>query len=199
MLKRFVLICIALSFLTLCGCNGYREIERGYLVSAVGFKQNKNEVTIAVNAMSPGGINDNDTQSVTLYANGKTLFDAYNALKSQLVNPLYFDHLGAVVIEDSAVSLLAEIIDFCKDLPEVSLGLYVVLTPDLQSLFESESPSDMLGYDIMGLIENYGKQNGVGVDNQLYKLQKILSSGGKISLPTVNVTHKKLVLSEGLK
>lgn len=194
-MKRVVLIFVTLSLLTLGGCNGYREIDRGYLVTAIGFKQTKSEITVAINAMSSGETNDKSSQNVTFYANGKTLFDAYNALKSQLVNPLYFDHLGAVVIEDSAVSLQSEIIGFCESLRSVSLGLYVVSTPELQLLFEAQTPSGMLGYDIIGLIENYQKQNKVTVNNQLYKLQKVFASGGKLSLPTVTVIDKKLMLS----
>lgn len=194
-MKKVAFLFVMLSLLTLCGCNGYREIERGYLVTAIGFKQNENEVVIAVNAMSSGETNDSASQNVTLYAEGKTLFDAYNALKSQLVNPLYFDHLSVVVIEDSASTLQSEIIGFCESLRSVSLGLYVVSTPELQLLFEAPTPSDMLGYDIMSLIENYNKQNNITANNQLYKLQKTLSSGDKISLPSVRVIDKKLELS----
>jgi len=80
-------------------------------------------------------------------------------------------------------------------LRSVSLGLYVVSTPELQLLFEAQTPSGMLGYDIIGLIENYQKQNKVTVNNQLYKLQKVFASGGKLSLPTVTVIDKKLMLS----
>lgn len=186
--------------LLLCGCSSYREIERGYLVTALGFGQTNGKTTVTVEAMSSVG-GDNASERVTLSAEGNGPAGAYNTLKLQLAKPLYFDHLGTVVVEDTLNPAdVARALDFCNRLQAVSLGLYAVTTNDLQTLFNLQSPSGVLGYDIIGLIKNRNNQTGEENNFQLYNLQKLSDTAIKGCLPYVTVEQEQLKLTlQGVK
>ena len=195
-MKKLALMLIILCLISLCGCATYREIDRGYLVTAIGFKRTNENVSIALEAISSPDANDTSSQKATLVADGKTINDAYFSLRSQLVKPLYFEQLGAVVIADSfARDNFAEIIDFCTNLQSASLGMYVVSTPDLQTLFSTQTPDGILGYDIIGLIKNYETTGGKKDSCQLYQLRRQPSSAVSIAVPVVSVQQEKLILS----
>ena len=87
-MKKLSLMLIILCLISLCGCATYREIDRGYLVTAIGFKRTNENVSIALEAISSPDANDTSSQKATLVADGKTINDAYFSLRSQLVKPL---------------------------------------------------------------------------------------------------------------
>lgn len=194
-MKKIILLLMILLLVTASGCTSYREIDRGYLVTAIGIGQGDNGINIIAEAMSSAGNGDNPSERVTLSASGKTVSQAYNSLKSYLTKPLYFDHLGALVIEntlDDAIALQA--LDFCGNLQSVSLGLYVVTTSDLQSLFAAQAPNNILGYDIIGLVKNHSTETGLNVNNQLYTLKRPDLTQTKFILPCVDVSKDQLIL-----
>lgn len=185
---------MALSLFLLCGCSGYREIERGYLVTAIGFMPTNVGVSIIAEAVSSSDVPDNPSEKTVLSSEGATVAEAYSALESQLVKPLYFEQLGAVVVDDALDNKnLTQVLDFCGNLQSVSLGVYVVKTGDTTSLFNLETDGGVLGYDIIGIIKNYEKQ-GQDMQNQLYQLKRRQSSDKNFSLPSVNVIDDKLNL-----
>lgn len=195
-MKKLALILIILSLILSCGCNGYREIDRGYIVTAIGFKQNNDDIIILVEAVSSQATGDYLSQTVTLSAEGTNINEAYGSLEAQLTKPLYFEQLGALIIENSlddenTLKALA----FCGNLQSASLGIYIVSTPDAQSLFEYNASGGVLGYDIIGLIKNHAKTNDQNASNQLYILQRQLPSDVGLSLPSVNIKQGKLSLT----
>ena len=45
-MKKLCIVFLALALIFCSGCNGYKEIERGYFVTAVGFKIGDNGIKI---------------------------------------------------------------------------------------------------------------------------------------------------------
>lgn len=182
-------ICFIVSFIliiALCGCTGYREIDRGYLVTAIGFSKADDKVDILIEAMSSSDVSDKKNERVVLTGSGDDEKSAYINLKTSLVKPLYFEQLGAVVFEDME-TVNAE---FLNEIPNLNFGIYIVRTDDIKNLFENDSPSGVLGYDIVGLIKNYNKESDDKILSQFYKVRQ----NGE--LPVVNFIDGRLVVEK---
>lgn len=195
-MKKSALILLTVAVALLCGCTGYREINRGYLTTALGFSIDDGDFTITLETISSSDVTDKPSEVITLSGRGKSLDDAYTALEKQLVKPLYFEQLGTIVISnalDDAQIKLA--IDFYKKLPSANYGIYLVKTNDISALFNSETAGGVLGYDVIGIIKNFEKRNSVKLSNRLYEINRIGFLKGVANVPVVNVADGKLELS----
>lgn len=181
MKKRLALIIVALSVM-LCGCGGYREIDRGYLVTCIGISTKDGAVNILAEVLSSSYAAEKSSDRVVLSGSGESVSLAYKDLKDSLVKPLYFEQLGAVVLENT---------DFqnSKEIDGVKQDVYLVKTDDIKSLFESDTPSGVLGYDIITLIKTQSKQKKIEISNQLYN-----SQNKSFDLPIVNFIGGKLII-----
>ncbi len=181
MKKRLALIIVALSVI-LCGCGGYREIDRGYLVTSLGISTKDGAVNISAEALSSSDVSDKSSERVVLSGSGESVSLAYKDLKDSLVKPLYFEQLGAVVLEN---------IDFknVKEIGGIKQDVYLVKTDNIKALFESDTPSGVLGYDIITLIKTQSKEKKIKISNQLYNLQN-----KSFDLPTVNFINGTLII-----
>ncbi len=180
-LKKFFVLPLLCFLLLLCGCTDYREIERGYLVTAIGISTAKDEINVYIEALSSSDITNKETERVVLTGSGKDIKQAYKSLQATLVKPLYYEQLGTAFLENSDADLL-------KKIKGVRFDVYVVKTDSVKTLFESEDINGVLGYDVISLIKT--QQKGNESQNQLYKIQnknQILS--------TVTFSEGKIVLS----
>lgn len=186
-MKKFAILLIFILLFLLCGCAGYREIDRGYLVTALGISRLNGQTNLMVEAVTSSDVSDESSQRQILTATGDTADAAFKQLKSQLVKPLYFEQLGAVVFDDDVND---KDIKFLKNIENINYGIYLVKTNDINTLFNAESPSGVLGYDIIGLIKNYNKENGGKITNQFYHIQR-----NKNRLPIVNAVGGSLTFN----
>lgn len=195
-MKKYALILLTAVVALLCGCTGYREIERGYLVTAIGFSEDDNNFSITLEAISSADAPDKPSETITLQGKGKNFDDAFLILEKQLVKPLYFEHLGTVIISDTLDDTqIKSVINFFQKLPSTNLGIYLVKTNDIDALFNNETSSGVLGYDIIGLIKNFEKRNNIKLSNQLYEVNRNDLSEGVLNIPTANITDGKLQLA----
>ncbi len=170
-LKCVVLLLVTLLFLN--GCSGYREIERGYLVTALGFKSKDGKVYIYAEAISSSNVTVDGENKSVLKGSGNTVDGAFKNLKSTLVKPLYFEHTATVILENSLDNAHKnDVIAFLKEQEELNLGIYFVSTPNAESLFEIETPDGILGYDIVGIIKNRQNKTDKKFNGQFYKVEK---------------------------
>ena len=180
MKKTILLFAVCLLYLT-CGCD-YREIDRGYLVTAIGFSQKDNKTQIYVEALS-SDINNQDSKREVLVGEGKTENDALNDLKSQLVKPLYFEQMGVVAVEKD---IDFDYLEFLQNIPNLNYGVYLIKTKDVAALFAANTPSGILGYDVIGLLKTDNKDQ-----NQLYRINQKTFKWYEI-----NFTNQKLQLAD---
>lgn len=171
----------------LCGCMGYREIDRGYMVTAIGFGVDNGNTTIYIEALSTADVSDKNQERTVLTSSGADKEQAYANLISTLVKPLYFEQLGAAVFENETEPDLS----FLTGFTDINLGIYIVITNDIKTLFENKTPSGVLGYDIITLIKTREKGREKRIFNQLYK-----SKDDKFNIPTVNMVDGNLILKQ---
>lgn len=192
-MKKIILLAVVLSLLLLCGCTGYREIDRGYIVTAIGVSQKEGKINLFVEAISSSDVVDKPSERVVLHSTGDNINTAFKNLKESLVKPLYFEQTGAVIVENSVADKSKKaLLALCKKHSAIGLGVYIVSTDELNSLFEINSPNGILGYDVIGLIDNYEKNSGKKLFNRLFEIkrQDFLAN----NLPVVSVIDNRLKL-----
>ena len=152
-MKKLMFLILLLSCLLFSGCEGYREIDRGYFVTAIAFLREGENTTVFVEALSSSDVIEEKSERVVLKGVGTSAKAALESLEKALVKPLYFEHLGAVILENEMV----ENLDFLKQNNGINGGAYIVKTDDAATLFENDSPSGVLGYDAVNLIKKHNK------------------------------------------
>lgn len=188
-MKKSALLITVISLILLCGCTGYREINRGYTVTAMGFIEKDGNFNIIIETMSSSDVTDKPPEKIVLSGSGVTLEAAFGNLKSQLIKPLYFEQLGTIVLDSDLNQLQQdEIMDFFENLQSVSWGIYIVQSSDINALFDTETPGGILGYDIIGLVKNFENQGGSELSNQFYQLRRAPSA-----LPVVDIADNQLI------
>jgi len=197
-MKKSVVLACAIALMMLCGCTGYREIDQGYIVTAIGFKKNSDETEIVLEVLTPSGTAEKVKDTNVLSGTGKSEKEAYNDIKSQLVKDIYLDHCGLVAIEGGFnTKELTEVLQFCNTLQSLNIGAYVINTNNVEDLFDAKAVRMSVGYDVIRLIKNAAKGNGQSFSNQVYQLQRDFSAGKSPQIPLVNITDKKISLELG--
>lgn len=193
-MKKYLPLLFAVLCVLLCGCNGYREIERGYMAAAIGFKSHQNKIDIIIEATSTSDVMETGETRVILSGEGENVDDAFENLKASLVKPVYFEHLGTAIFENSLNDdTKRKICNFLTKTDKVNIGLFLIETPDVDALFNFNSPDGLLGYDIIGLIKNSETQNPKKQNFGLYKAE---ISDVLYNIPSVYVDDGKLILEE---
>ncbi len=177
-MKKILLVLLPFFIIIISGCS-YREIDRGYLATAIGFETKNNKTILYIEAISSSDTMDKSSERVVLVGEGAGVDAAYDNLKISLVKPLYFEQLGTAVFEGNTVD---EGIRFLQNIPDVNYGIYTVRTDDIDALFNAETPNGVLGYDIIGLIKTNNK-----INNQLFRINH-----NDFDMPVVNFTDEKL-------
>lgn len=183
MLRKILVFIFALLCFTLSGCATYKEIDRGYLVTTIGVQKTSDKATIFIEALVSSDISNEKNKRIVLKGAGRDERHAYSNLKSMLVKPLYFEQLGTIVVDEQSN------IDFLKDGANLNLGVYLVKTSDVTSLFENYTSSGVIGYDIIALVKTQQKENNQKINNQLYNLYS-----DEFTIPIVNLTDGNLIL-----
>ena len=145
--RSWFLLVFCLCFLS--GCD-YREIDRGYLVSAIGVSHENGVARIYVEAISSSDFHNDETERIVLTASGENLSAAFDEIKKSLTKDLYFEQLGTVVFEND---ITPEQLSFLQNLPDVNYDIYLVKTDNIKALFSAKTPSGVLGYDVIGILK----------------------------------------------
>lgn len=178
----FVLICL---LVTSTGCMGYREIDKGYFVTAIGFLNQADSVDIFIEAISSSDLIKQDTKRVVLHEKGRNIKQAYDNLTKSLEKPLYYEQVGTIIFQNDITNVL----NYFKNSDNTYYGLYVVKTDDVKTLFENDTVNGVLGYDIISLIKTQQKSTRVKVAAQLYEV--IYTDK---TIPNVNFINGKLTV-----
>lgn len=177
-MKKLLLLLPLSLLLLFCSCAS-REIDRGYLVSAIGFSEIKGQVHLYIEALSSSDTTDKPSERVVLTAGGNSPQNAFENLRGTLVKPLYFEQLGTVIFEKD---INHQALKFLKDIPDINYGVFLVKTDDTAKLFKAQTPNGQLGYDIIGLLKTNGKTK-----SSLYAINR-----ESFEVPTINIENGRL-------
>ncbi len=180
-MKKIILslFCVVL----LCGCSGYKEVNDGYLVTGIAFERLDGGVKITASIILP-----QSPEGVILSAVGSDLSTALCELKKSQVNTLYFEHCGAVVLNQNIKSDALKIFELCKTKIKIPISAKAVYCDNAEQLFLA----DRTGYDIISLLKN----NHAKSDNRIFKIEQAADS---ISLPLISVRDKTMIFEGEIK
>lgn len=167
-------------FLCLCGC---QKTEPEYLISAIGFDNNGGMLNTCFEAV----IINSETQSEELKiieVQGETVEECVKNLSRKCTQGYLLSHCGVLVIGQSVTERqLNGIYDFCFKEPDITLSVLLVETENAKSLLSNKPVSTIsVGYDIMGVIKQYGENKNVSFKNRYFE---IIAQGGKPTLPKI--------------
>ncbi len=187
MIKRYASVLLVVCILLLlCACSDYREIERGYLVTALCFGGEGEALTVRVETLFSAADGNSAPETKILTASGENAFGALDNLELTLTKELYFDHCAALIIENSIDrEQLNDIISYCNKNEWLNEGLYVVLTEDIDKVLEIEAVSNAVGFDIMNLMKKMKTKNKIDYKNRFYEMEKTMIEGEELSLPLI--------------
>lgn len=188
-MKKLCIVFLALALIFCSGCNGYKEIERGYFVTAVGFKIGDNGIKILLEALSPSA---DEQKRCVLSGEGKDLSDAYRELQKSLVKKPYFEHCGVIMLENGLKqSDILNILNFCAENISLNIGVYLVGAQNITEILKTPSLSDSVGYDIISLIKNSKDKS---YSNKLYQIKRQTEEHKIYDLPLISLENERLIL-----
>lgn len=190
-MKKLQITLIIFGLILLCGCADYKEIDRGYIVTAVGASQQDNIIKITLETLSSSDVADKPSERLLLSGEGASIKSAIDALNSHLVKPLYFEQLGSIIFQENLhQTQKRQLLDYLINNQKINFDSHIINTPDVSALFDIDTHDGVLGYDIIGLIDNHKKQNDINIKSQIYHIIQ----QPNVSPPTVSVLNDSIFI-----
>ena len=194
--KVLAFILCAITALTLCGCDGYRETDNCYIVSAVGFDGGE-KIKISVEVISTGGGERSSAPtSEIISGEGESPEGAMFSLTSKVSKILMFDHCTAIIVGESIKNeQLDKVFDFGQELKEINLSVYMVRTGSAERLFNDSSPISVArGFDIAGNIKETEKDTGIDYNDRFFQLFAAYKNGEYYGMPILKAENGKIII-----
>ena len=181
MKKTFKIAVILALVLSLCGCFDYREIEKSYIVSAVGFDKAQDNFIVCLEAA-------NNEKNRVFLASGKDFNAAFKNIGKQFAKEPEFSHTACIVLGDRLDSEAQRAaIAFCGDIKNLSLTAGVIGTRDTASLLGCEPYDETVGFDILKILKKNKLESSLFYE---------FAVGSEILLPCFEATSEGVVLLE---
>ena len=181
-MKKILLIFTLL--ISLCGC---RQTGGEYIISSMGFDNSGGLINTCFEAIV---INSETTESQIklIEGKGKTVTDGIEKIKKQTTQKLLLSHCGVLVMgENLTESQINEIYEFCFNERDITLSARVVVTENAKQLLQTKPVSSIaVGYDILGLIEQYSKKDKQ-IKNRYFE---IMALERRVALPKITPTKE---------
>ena len=187
-MKKVIVFVLIIGLSLLCGCNGYKEIDRGFIATAIAFYKSENRAHIIIET-SASSMTEQNTKRIILSGEGDDFDSAAQNLYSQLTAPIYFDQLGTAVFENSLTAdEQGELLESFLTSENIKWDIYVVTADNVGALFKNDG-NNFLGYDIIGLINRHEKQTSKRLICRYYELRR-----NEFNLSSINLTTNPLAI-----
>lgn len=180
-MKRTVLLLLSVCVcvFVLSGCQGYREIDSEYLVSAIGFDKSDKKFKVYCEVLAIA-TDERDSESKVFSASGSTPYEAVGRINALMPKTAVFDHCGTALISENLEGKdLKTVFDYLYDTKNLNLGIHLFVCEDIKDLLSCDSQAHSVGYDIMSVGTNIQKTTGISFKNKFYEIEsRIISTGG---------------------
>ena len=179
----------------LTACQGYREIDSEYLISAICFDKSDNGFLVLSEVLAITS-DEKKTDAKVFSAYGKTPYEAVNNIAAQLPRTAVFDHCGSAVISEKIREKdLKTVMKYLYDTKNLNLGIYLFVCKDIEKLLACKSQAISVGYDIMAVERNIEKTSGIDFKNKYYEIESRIAAYGGFCLPVAAVKDSRHVIS----
>lgn len=181
-MKKLLSFMLAMTLMVCaCGCYDYRETEKSYIVSSVGFDQTERGVLVCLETA-------NSSAKRLLFAEGADLNIAYKNLSKQFSKTVDFSHTACVVLgEKLNKKTQQQALEFCRDADRFSLSAHVIKTVDVKAFLSNEPTGITVGFDVLEILKRSKSEGSV-----FYKL----SESVEIMMPYFILTAEGITLLE---
>ena len=183
-----LVLCLILTCAT--GCSNsthYREPERQYLVSAIGFDRQDDLMRVSLEVVIfKVGEAESSIETKVFNGVGESVREGLGSLSGEISKLLLFSHCTLIVLGESLTpAQRQEALDFCTPDNDINISASVICTPDALALLSSGSISTpVTGYDITGVLKQKSQDWGIKLNNKLYQIGDArLHEAGYYSLP----------------
>jgi spore germination protein KC len=214
--KKYLIISLLLTLVSLVGCGNKREISELALVMAVGLdkaKDDKVEVTIQVarpadargQTGAPSGNTGDPIWAVS--AEGATIFEAIRNISTFSTRRVFWAHNFAIVInEDLAKDGIQDILDFFTRNPELRMRTWVIVTPDsAKEVVSTLTGLEVIPGEAIDKLFRYSQITSVSPKSELIDVQSAYLSEStepviaRVKLVSRGVSNKKPGQSGAIK
>ncbi len=177
-MKRLLIIFPIL--ILLCGCQKTRP---EYLISSIGFDNAGGQLNTCFEAIVINS--ETEDQQVKLFeGKGKTVKQSIEQIERQCTQGLLLSHCAVLVVgQEVSEEQLNGIYDFCFENPDITLSAFFVKTENAKELLSAKPVSTIsVGYDILGLIEQYRENEKIKIKNRYFE---IMALEKQVKLPKI--------------
>ena len=186
MKKAFVLIALFVPFcFFLSACQGYREIDGEYLISAIAFSGEAEGYKVYAEVLEVAA-EDKDTKNELFSAGGKTPYEAVEEITGKLPKKAVFDHCGTAIIgSNTSGEDFTGIIEYLYDAKNLNLGICLYCADNIEEILSLKPKTMSIGYDIMAVKNNLEKTTGIPFKNKYYEVCGFQMAKKGFCLPNV--------------
>lgn len=186
----FTVICILLT-----GCQGYRETDSEYLISAIGFENAGEEYKVYSEVLSLSG-EKKDSKSELFSGKGKTPYEAVSDIAARLPKKAVFDHCSTALIQSNiSGGDFKEIVEYLFNTKNLNLGICLYCADDIKEILSLEPQALSVGYDVSAIKNNLEKTTGTDFENKYYEICSLQISDKSFCLPKVTAKEKRPEIS----
>ena len=177
------------------GCQGYREIDSEYLITAIGFEEKEGKFTVFTEVLEIAA-DKKDTKSRLFLSDGKTPYEAVENIADLLPKKAVFDHCPSAIIgSEIKGETLKRIIKYLYDTKNLNLGICLYCTDDIKELLSLKPQTNSVGYDINAIKSNIEKTTGIPFKNKYYEICSFEIEKKAFCLPQITVNGEDAQIS----
>jgi len=179
-----IFICLLL-LLFLGGC---QKAKPEYLISSIGIDTKNDKFNVCFEAVIINSENP-EQKLMLLKGSGDTIEQAVAQINRQCTQPLLLSHCAVIVTGETITEKqLNEILEYCYQRDEITLSAFFITTKNAEKLLSQEPVSSVcVGYDIMGLIEQYSKLKNKNFKNRFFEVMTLKE---QTVLPKITLKEK---------
>ncbi len=179
-----VLLCLFL-LIFLSGC---QKSKPEYLISSIGIDTKNQQYNICFEAVIINSENP-EQKLMLLKGSGDTIEQAVAQINRQCTQPIMLSHCALIAIGEGVTrNQLNEILEYCYQKDEITLSAFFITTQNAEKLLSQEPVSSVcVGYDIMGLIEQYSKLKNKNFKNRFFEVMALKEQS---TLPKITLKEK---------
>ena len=182
-----ILLCLCLFFSSCSAIDGYGEPEDRYIVSAIGFDQDGETLTVSVQIVD-------GSEFFVRTGRGESARGAMAHITGADSRRLEISHCALIVIGDGVEGeTLADIFEYCRRNKDVTVGVKLSAAHNAEELMRAVD-----GYELLGAVRDGESGFGFVGGSRFYEIEGERSAGNAYRLPYFENEGETFTLS-GLK
>ena len=192
-MKKIILLIICL---LLSGCYDYQELNDMSIVSGIGISYEDDEYVVSLEITeSVKSSNDSSISTKIVKGQDKSIANAFSKAMKNSNKQVYMELVKVLVLsEDVAKEGILPVIDYIIMSTNINSNYRMVVTKDIDELFELELDNESVSNIIVETI-NYGL-NSKNSDNLDIKASYLMTNSRSIALPYVDIDEENIIIDK---